>query len=63
MRPMYATNVVVTIEGEYLVYTFENNSLMTSVKVSKNTADKLANETQDKRALQARMAQPLWRTP
>lgn len=48
MQPMYAKDAIVTTQGNYIVLTFENSSQMTQVKISKATADKLANSIQRK---------------
>lgn len=41
MKALYATNTVVSRDGNALAIMFENNTSMTAVKVSRNTAERL----------------------
>jgi hypothetical protein len=47
MAPLYATGIVIESAGKSLVVTFENTSKMTTVRISKAAALKLARQLAD----------------
>ncbi len=48
MRPLNATNVVVTLESGYLVIVGENRSAMVAMRINPATARKLLRELAEK---------------
>lgn len=44
MRALYATNTIVSRDGKALTITFENNTSMTAIKMTRGTALRLISE-------------------
>jgi hypothetical protein len=51
VRPLYASNISVSILGSVFIVTFENASAMTSVRISKSTARELIRDLEAKLTL------------
>lgn len=48
MRPLFVTNSVITVEGNHLVITFENENKATAVRMSMGRAASLIHEISER---------------